>query len=229
MHLSFQMLGLHIFLARQHLIGIAADGIDLTVVYHETVRMCSLPTWIGVGRETRMYHSDSRFKILALQISKESTELTYQEHSFINNGSAGKRNHISIVCRLLKHTSCNVKSAVKSETLFHISRLLHKALHNVRHAFHCFMSQYIRKSGNFTPAKEFQAFLLHNDLKHFLCLISAKLFLREEEHANTIFSLFADLNSKSLGHSCEKFMRNLGQDTNTVTGLAFCILTSSML
>ena len=34
MQLSLQMLGFHVLLTGQHLIGIAADGVDLTVVYH---------------------------------------------------------------------------------------------------------------------------------------------------------------------------------------------------
>ena len=66
MQLTLQMLGFHVLFARQHLIGIAADGVDLTVVYHQTVRMGTLPAGVGVGRETGMYHSDSGFVILTL-------------------------------------------------------------------------------------------------------------------------------------------------------------------
>ena len=66
MQLSFQMLGFHVLFARQHLIGIAADGVDLTVVYHQAVRMRTLPAWVGVGGETGVYHGDSGFVILAL-------------------------------------------------------------------------------------------------------------------------------------------------------------------
>ena len=66
MQLTFQMLGFHVLFARQHLIGIAADGVDLTVVYHQTVRMGTLPAGVGVGGETGMYHGNGRFKIFAL-------------------------------------------------------------------------------------------------------------------------------------------------------------------
>ena len=44
-----QMLACHVFLTRQHLIGITADRIDLTVVYNETVRVCTLPARVRVG------------------------------------------------------------------------------------------------------------------------------------------------------------------------------------
>ena len=66
MQLSFQMLGFHVLFARQHLIGIAADGVDLTVVYHQAVRMRTLPAGVGVRGETGVYHGDSGFVILAL-------------------------------------------------------------------------------------------------------------------------------------------------------------------
>ena len=66
MQLTLQMLGFHVLLAGQHLIGIAADGVDLAVVYHQAVRMRTLPAGVGVGGETGVYHGDSGFVILAL-------------------------------------------------------------------------------------------------------------------------------------------------------------------
>ena len=91
------------------------------------------------------------------------------------------------------------------------------------------MSQHIGKGGHFTPAEEFHSFLFHNDLEHLLRLVAAQLFLGEEEHTDTVFSLSADLDAKCFGNSGKKFMRDLGQNTDTVTGLAFRILTGSVL
>ena len=91
------------------------------------------------------------------------------------------------------------------------------------------MSQYIGEGRYFTPAEEFHSFLFHNDLEHLLGLIAAQLFLREEEHTDAVFSLSADIHAQSFGHSGEKFVGDLGQNTDTVTGLAFRILTGSVL
>ena len=91
------------------------------------------------------------------------------------------------------------------------------------------MSQHIGESRHFTPAEEFHSFLFHNDLEHLLRLVAAQLFLREEEHADTVFSLSADIHSQSLCDSCKKFVGDLGQNTDTVTGLTFRILTGSVL
>ena len=91
------------------------------------------------------------------------------------------------------------------------------------------MSQYGRYTGNFTPAKEFQPFLLYDDLKHLLRLITFQFILREEEHTDTVFALSSKFNAKRLGYLGKEFVADLYQNTNTVTSLAFCIFTGSVL
>ena len=66
-------------------------------------------------------------------------------------------------------------------------------------------------------------------LPDLLRLTARKRVLREEEHADTVFSLSADIHAQSLCDSCKKFVGDLGQNTDTVTGLAFRILTGSVL
>ena len=82
------MLGFHVFLSGPHLICIAANGIDFSIMYDEAVRMCSFPAWICVRTESGMNHGDRRFIIRVLQIFKEHPELFYKEHSFVHDGSA---------------------------------------------------------------------------------------------------------------------------------------------
>ena len=82
------MLRLHGLLAGQHLIGVTLDRIDLTIMYHKAVRMCSLPARIGICGESGMNHCNGRFIIRILQIFEKQTQLVYEEHSFVNNRSA---------------------------------------------------------------------------------------------------------------------------------------------
>ena len=49
MHIVLKILRLHVLFTGQHLIYVAADGVDLAVVNDKTVRMSSHPAWIGVG------------------------------------------------------------------------------------------------------------------------------------------------------------------------------------
>ena len=82
------MLRFHVFLSGPHLICIATNGIDFSVMYDETVRMCSFPAGISVCTESGMYNCNCRFIIRVLQIFKEHPELFYKEHSFVHDGSA---------------------------------------------------------------------------------------------------------------------------------------------
>ena len=53
--------------------------------------------------------------------------------------------------------------------------------------------------------------------------------LREEKLCDTIFSFLTDIKALFLTGFFEKFMGNLQKNTYTVTGLAFRILTGSVL
>ena len=88
MHIVLKILRLHVLFTGQHLIYVAADGVDLAVVNDKTVRMSSHPAWIGVGTETGMYDGNGRLIILILKVRKEQTQLAYQEHTFVYNGPA---------------------------------------------------------------------------------------------------------------------------------------------
>ena len=228
MKLSLQVWRFHVLFSCKHLICVAADGVDLTVVYHKAVRMCSLPTWVCVGTETGVYHSDSRFIIRALEVFEESTKLSNQEHTFVNDGTAAHGYYVSVVITLFKLTSCNIEHTVKRKSLLYIFRFLDKCLHNTWHTFSCFVAKYLRKYRNLTPSEKFQTFFLKNNLKHLLCLCTFDLVLREEKLCDAIFSLIANLKSLFLTGFLEKFMGNLEKDTYTVTGFAFCILTCAM-
>ena len=121
-------------------------------MYDETVRMSSLPAWVCVGTESGMDSSDSRFIVFVLKICEEGTELSYQEHTFIYNGTAGHGYHVSIVVALLENSPGNIQLPVKVQSLFYIFRFFNKSLHDMRHTLFCLMSQNIRIYRNLTEA-----------------------------------------------------------------------------
>ena len=53
------MLGLHIFLTGQHLVIVAPDRVDLSVMDDKTVGMSPFPAGIGVGGKTGMHDCNS--------------------------------------------------------------------------------------------------------------------------------------------------------------------------
>ena len=53
------------------------------------------------------------------------------------------------------------------------------------------MSENLRNYRNLSPSEKLHAFLLHDNLKHFLCLIALQFILREEEHTDSVFPLLS--------------------------------------
>ena len=89
-HLVFEVWRRHILLARLHLVRISLDGVDLSVVDYEAVRMRPLPGRVGVRRESGVHDRDRGLKILILQILEERAQLSDQEHTLVDNGSGGQ-------------------------------------------------------------------------------------------------------------------------------------------
>ena len=58
MKLPLQIRRFHIFFPCQHFVRVSPDRIDLAVVNDKTVRMRSLPAWIGIGAEPGVYHGN---------------------------------------------------------------------------------------------------------------------------------------------------------------------------
>ena len=138
-----------------------------------------------------MHHGDGRFIICVLQITEEGAELSDKEHSLVDDGTARKRRHVGVVVTLFKDTAYHIQTAVEINALFYILRLFDECLHDVWHTLSCFMSEHIRNGRHGPPSKEFQSLFFHDNLKHFLCLVSFQLILWEKEHAYAVFSFSA--------------------------------------
>ncbi len=228
-HVRLKELCLHVLLTSHHFIYIAPDGIDLAVVDNDAVRMGTHPARICVGTETGMYGCNGRLVIRILQILKELAQLLYQEHTLVYNGTAAHGCYIGIIITLFKDAACNIETAVKLQSLLNFCRLFNEALHDIWHLFHSLVTDLFRMDRKGSPAEEFQSLFLYDDFQHFLCLISCKLILREEEHADTVLSCLSKLNTKRLCHLFEEFVGDLQHDADTVSGLSFCVLTGAVL
>ena len=172
MKFSFHTLGFHIFFSGTHLIRIAADRVDLAIMHNKTVRMRSLPAWIRVRTESGVNQCDCGIIIRILQIREEQSELIYQKHSFISDGTAGKRCHICIICTLLKYAPYNIQFTVKVNPLLYLLRSFNKSLHNTWHTFDRSASKYVCLHRNFSPSKKIHSFFFDDYFEYLLCLIS---------------------------------------------------------
>ena len=57
--------------------------------------------------------------LFILQIVVEIAKLSDKEHTLVNDGSAGKRNNVSVVVGLLENTADDIELAVKCKPLCH--------------------------------------------------------------------------------------------------------------
>ena len=186
------------------------------------------PARVGIGAETGMYGCNSGLIIWILQILKELTQLFDQEHTLVYNCAAAHGYHISVVIALLEDAACHIEATVKIQSLFHLCRFSDKTLHDVRHFLYGLITDLLRMGRKGSPAKELQSLFLYNHLQHFLCLVSRKFILGEEEHADTVFTGLAKLNAKRLCYLLEEFVGNLKHDADAISGLSFRVLAGAV-
>ena len=219
MHLAFQVLGFHIFFPCQHLICISADRVDLTVMYDEPVRMRFLPARSRIRTKTGMNKGNGRFVVWVLKVFKKCSELSHKEHSLIYDRPAGQGNHKGLFVALFKYFPDNVQPAVKFQSFLCILRLFDKCLENLRHTFNGFFAQNRAVGRHFPPSEELHAFLFHDDLKHLFGLLYFQLVIWKEKHADSVFSLSPDSNTRLFTCLFKKFVGNLEHNADTVSGL----------
>lgn len=205
----------------------SANSVDLTVMYDETVRMCSLPAWICVGTETGMHHCNGRFIILTLKISEECTKLSNQEHTFVYNGTAAHGNYVSIVVYSVQTHGRQCRAYGQRQGLFHIFRFLDE--YCMMHGIHS-LALCPRTSGNTGTVRHQEApGLLFPQWSRTSSLpghvwshaVGKKL-------SYTIFSLAADLKALFLTDFFEEIYGDLEKDTNTIAVFSFCIFTAML-
>ena len=84
-------------------------------------------------------------------------------------------------------------------------------------------------NGNLSPADRIYSFFSRDNFKESLCKGSLKFILGKEEHTDTVLACIPDLHSDLLTCGRKERMGDLQQDSYTVSYLAACILTCSVL
>ena len=213
----------------QHPVGVASNGVDLTVVEDEAVGVGTLPAGVGVGGEAGVHHGDGRLIVRVLQVGIELAQLADEEHTLVDHGAAGTGDHIGVVVGLLKLPAGDVESAVKVQSSGQVAGALHKALLDVGHAGQRLLPQSVRLNGHLAPAEELHALLLHDDLEHLLRLVAAQGVLWEEEHTDAVVPLAAEMDALLLRHAGEEAVRDLQQNADAVAGLPRRVLAGAVL
>ena len=156
-----------------------------------------------------MHQCQSRGVAFVLQIRIEPAQLTHQEHTLVNNGTAGQRGHVGVLHGLLELTAHHVQFPVKVNAAVHVCRALYKALTDVRHAIPGALTQNVRAGGHVAPAEEFQIFLFRDNFKQLFAAAAVQGVLGEEKHSHSVIPLAAKMQIQLLANLREKGMGNL--------------------
>ena len=151
-HVVLQELTADGLLTGQHGIDVAPDGVDFAVVEDVAVGVGPVPAGGGVGGEPTVHHADGGLVVRILQIGIEQPQLLYQEHTLIDDGTAGQAAHIGLLIGLLEDPAGDIELAVKVDARLHPRGLAHKALPDAWHTVSCLVAQHVGTGGHFPPA-----------------------------------------------------------------------------
>ena len=221
-----QQLGGHTLVAAVHAVDVAADGVDLTVVQDQAVRMGALPAGGGVGGEAGVNHGDGRGIALVLQVRIEFAKLIHQEHALVDDGAAGEGADVGVVVALLKHAAGDVEPAVEVDAAGDRLRARQEALADVGHAVAGALAEDFRVRGHVAPAEEVQPFLFGDDLERLFGAADQQRVLRKEEHAHAVIPRIQTLNAGN--DLAEQLVGDLGEDAHAVAGIARGVLACAV-
>ncbi len=86
----------HRLLTGRHPVGVAAHGVDFTVVGNHAEGVCQIPGWEGVGREALVHQRQRRHDTRILQIGVVSADLIGQQHALVHDGARGHRKNVEL-------------------------------------------------------------------------------------------------------------------------------------
>ena len=168
-------------------------------------------------------------EVRRLQVLVEGPELSYKEHSLVDDRAAGKGDDVCPELGLLELTAEHVEAAVKLKAPGRVLRPCDEAVHDDRHAVACPLAEHPGADGNLAPAQEVQPFLPAQRLDHPHGLCPEQFVLWEEEHSHTVVTLSAERYSARLRRFLEEGVAYLGEDSHPVAGLAARVLARPVL
>jgi hypothetical protein len=223
------MRGVHRFLAGEHAVDVAADGVDLAVVEDEAVRVRPVPARGRVGRKARVHQGQRGLVALVLQIVKEFPELPYQEHALVDDRPARERHDVGAGDGLLVFAAGDVESAVEVQSACDVLRAADKALLDGRHALCRERAQNLRMRRHFAPEEQLHALLFEDDLEELAAAAARERVLRQKQHADRVVARLAQLHALLPGHIGKEAVGDLQHDADAVAGVAGGVFAGPVL
>ena len=208
---------------RSHVIEIAADRVDFTVVREIAERVGERPGREGVRAVTLVDNRKRALEVFACQIRVELGNLMREKQSFVNNGAGREAHDIGTAALevdfggfLLENLADDVEVALE----FILSRTLpaEKNLLDDRHRCGGRLSDFRRVGRNVAPCEHGETFALAGVFKERGSFGKLRRSRGQKEHCNRVFACGWQ-NGGKLFFTAEEFIGNVRENARAVTGL----------
>ena len=209
-------------------IAVAIDGIDLTVVSHQSERLCQGPTRHGIGRKALMEHADRGFQPLVAQVLVEMRQIHWHHQAFVSNHTARQATDVIVFVALIGHF-CLAPGHKQfgAQFLLGDAGRINKYLLNDRQARQCDLTADIFIRRHHAPAQYFKALI---DERLFGSTAGGSSLHRvsaQEYLADAI--IVAEVRIETFpGQRAHKLVGHLQQQTTAIASLAVCGNTATV-
>ena len=222
-------------LAGIHPVHVAAQGVDFTVVRDVAVRVGTLPTGEGIGRETGVDQREGRVHIRVLEVDEILADLLRHQHSFINHGAAG---HAGRVPEGIQTGGPDlIVAALADDVEFALERLIVRAIGPAldKHLTHERFAGLggIAEGGvvgrHIPPPQDGLTFLLGDLFKFALAGLTLGRHRRRVNHPHAILTGCRQRDFGHGRHFPEKSIRHLHQNASPVSSIGLAATGSAMV
>ena len=142
-------------LAGAHPVAVALDGVDLTVVRDEAVRVRERPRRERVGREARVHEGELAGEVRVGQVREERLELAGRQHALVDDGARAERGEVDadLVLRTLAQAE---REPVEPQGHLAADRAADEQLLEERHALAGHGADEVALDGHLTPAEDLE-------------------------------------------------------------------------
>ncbi|MGC0404098.1 hypothetical protein RKD27_006742 [Streptomyces sp. SAI-126] len=198
--------------AGRHPVAVALDGVDLTVVRDEAVRVGERPRREGVRGEPGVHERDRGGEAAVGQVREEGLELTGGQHALVDDGARGQRGEVDVdlaLGALAQHERLAVERDVRRG---HGGSVADEDLAEGRHRRAGGGTEQLGGDRDLAPAEDGEALLGGDRLDLRDGVLGA--VLRQEGDTDGVRTGRGQFEA---GDLAEEGVRNLGQDARAVT------------
>src|SRR5205823_4039647 len=195
------------------------------------------PARKSIRAEPRMHHRNGGFYRLIGKIRIKRHELPGRQHSLVDNRPAGQAGNIKeipsrqsgIADRVFRAAANHIELALESQVVFDGFSASDKNLAHKRFASLCRITEIQVIRGDLAPAEKLLPFLGNDLFKNFFKLTTLLAIIRQEDHADAIFSGISQVKTQPRTGILKKRMRDLYEYPDAIASIFFATASATVI